>query len=80
MSAAPAHYYTQLRRPKHIPIAELDLKAIAIAHHRRFHEDSFCMNRDPEHCENADDTDREYAVEMQDVLAFLPDWTPPLVE
>lgn len=79
MSAAPAHYYTELRRPKHIPIAELDLKAIAIAHHRYFHADSFCMNRDPD-CENFDDSDLEYAREVQDVLALLPDWTPPLVE
>lgn len=80
MSAAPARYYTELRRPKHVPLVDVDLIAVAIAHHRRFHEDSFCMNRDPENCENADDSDREYAEEMQDVLAFLPDWTPPLVE
>lgn len=80
MSAAPARYYTALRRPKHVPLVAVDKIAVAIAHHRRFHADSFCMNRDPESCENIDDTDREYAQELEEVLAYLPDWTPPEVE
>lgn len=80
MSAAPAHYYTELRRPKHTPLIAVDKTAVAIAHHRRHHVTSFCMNPKPESCVWVDDTDIEYAEEMEQVLAFLPDWTPPLVE
>jgi hypothetical protein len=74
MSAAAAHYYTELRRPKHILPMAVDKRAVAIAHHRRYHDDSFCMNRDAAHCENIDGTDREYAEELEEVLAYLPDW------
>ncbi len=74
MNAARATYYTELRRPDHIPDMDVDKKAVAIAHHRRYHADSFCMNQDPEHCKNVDDTDREFADEMADVLRWLPDW------
>ena len=71
MSSAPAHYYTELRRAKHSPIL-IDEDAVAIAHHRRYHDHSFCMNRDVENCENADDTDREFALELVQTLECLP--------
>jgi hypothetical protein len=66
-----AHYYTKLRRSRHQNVL-IDPVAVAIAHHRRYHADSFCLY-DPETCERIDDTDREYAAELVEVLAYLPE-------
>lgn len=70
MSSAPAHYYTELRRAKHAPVA-IDERAVAIAHHRRYHAMSFCMY-DPATCEQIDDTDREFVQELVQTLECLP--------
>lgn len=68
-----AHAVRYLRRPKHTPLPLIDPIAVAIAHHRRYHEDSFCMF-DPGTCTEVDDTDREYAAEMVEVLRWLPEF------
>lgn len=66
---APAHF---LRRSKHSPVL-IDPIAVAVAHHRRYHADSFCKYP-PATCTQIDDTDREYAEEMVDVLECLPEY------
>jgi hypothetical protein len=66
---APAQF---LRRSKHTPV-DIDQLAVAIAHHRRYHADSFCMY-DAATCTQIDETDIEFAQEMVDVLRFLPDY------
>jgi hypothetical protein len=66
---APAQY---LRRSKHHPV-DIDKLAVAIAHHQRYHADSFCMYA-PETCTQVDETDIEYAEEMADVLRYLPEY------
>jgi len=66
---APAQF---LRRSKHSPVL-IDPVVVAIAHHRRYHAESFCMN-DPATCTQFDDSDREFAEEMVDVLRYLPEY------
>lgn len=63
-----------LRRPTHQALPMIDPVAVAIAHHRRYHSDSFCMF-DPDTCTEVDDTDREYAAEMVNVLECLPEFS-----
>ena len=75
MSGAPARYYKDLRRAGHQPLPLIDPVAVAVAHHRKYHADSFCMNQSRASCENIDDTDREYAAEMVEVLMWLPEFT-----
>lgn len=71
---APAHF---LRRAKHSPVA-IDLVAVAIAHHRRFHADSFCMY-EAATCTQFDDSDREFAQDLAEVMDYLPDYRWPEV-
>jgi hypothetical protein len=66
---APAHF---LRRPKHA-LLQIDQLAVAIAHHRTYHADSFCMY-DAETCTQIEEVDIEYAMELAEVLEQLPAW------
>lgn len=63
-----------LRRPTHQSLPLIDPVTVAIAHHRKYHADSFCMNPRM-NCTAIDDTDREYAAEMVEILQWLPEFS-----
>lgn len=58
-----------LRRPKHLNPIAIDVRALAIAHHRYY-----CHQPDRLTCTDADQDDVGYAVELLEILEHLPDW------
>jgi hypothetical protein len=56
-----------LRRPKRIPLLEIDVQAVALAHHRYF-----CQRPDREVCDQVDQDDLDYAEQMAEIMAMLP--------
>lgn len=62
-----------LRRPKHDMPLEIDIGAVAIAHHRLY-----CEEDDKETCVLVDESDLEYAELLAEVLALLPAWPTEL--
>lgn len=58
-----------LRRPKHRGVLAIDVRAVAIAHHRYY-----CHRPDRATCTEVDEQDIDYAVELIEVLDHLPAW------
>lgn len=63
------------RRTIREPLLEIDIRAVAIAHHRYY-----CHDANRNDCTEIDQSDIDYAEELAEVLCFLPAWpSEPLI-
>lgn len=56
-----------IRRPKHPLPPQIDVQAVAVAHHRYF-----CRGDDPDNCTQVDQDDLDYAEQLSEILDHLP--------